>query len=185
MLMLRSIAVALCLMSGMASAEEKPPSGWIKAGSEPEDYEMGTTTVEGSRVGYIRPAVDDPKPFATLMQIIDTHDFRSQRVRLSARIKTIQAVRASMWMRVDGALKPSLRFDNMADRPLTGDTDWARYSIVLDIPAGAEKIAFGALSTGKGEVLFDDFTLEVVDLSVPTTNLESQPIKPKNLDFEH
>ncbi len=181
----RFVIFALLAGSSLAVADDKIPSNWLKAGSEPDHYEMGTASVGDRRVAYIRPAIEDPQPFGTLMQMINADDYKSERIRLSATVKTIGVLHAAMWMRIDGRRKPSLQFDNMDNRPIVGDTGWTRYSIVLDVPRQAQKIAFGVFSSGKGEVLFDDFSLEVVDQSVPSTNMLNQTSKPENLDFEN
>ncbi|MFK7956800.1 MAG: hypothetical protein AB8B96_11975 [Lysobacterales bacterium] len=184
-LIFRAMATVLCLTSGIALADDLLPVNWVKAGSKPRHYDMGIATIGNSKVAYIMPAVNEPKPFGTLMQKISASDYKGTRIRLSARIRTIDALSAAMWMRVDGRKKPTLQFDNMHDRPITGSTDWAEYSIVLDVPQNAESIFFGVLSTGKGEVQFDDFTLETVNLSVPSTNSQRPSTKPENLDFEN
>ena len=71
-------------------------------------------------------------------------------------------------MRVDGPVGVQ-NFDNMSDRPLTGGSDWHQISVVLDIPGDAVGFAVGMLLHGRGLVLFDDATLEVVGPEVPTT----------------
>jgi len=57
----------------------------------------------------------------------------------------------------------------MDDRPIEGTTDWGKYEIVLDVPEGASKIAFGALLSGVGQIWFDDLLIEIVPGSTPTT----------------
>jgi hypothetical protein len=63
----------------------------------------------------------------------------------------------------------TLAFDNMADRPLTGTSDAAPYSVVLNVPPGAAKIYYGVLLNDTGEVGISDLKLEVVPDSVPVT----------------
>ena len=68
---------------------------------------------------------------------------------------------------------------------ITGDTEWTRYEIVLDVPEVATLIAFGVLISGPGDVWIDDLAFDVVDTSVPTTGAQQQPSwEPANLDFE-
>jgi hypothetical protein len=98
-------------------------------------------------------------------------------------------------MRVDSADK-TLTFDNMMERRVKGDNDWARYEVVLDVPQEAKHITFGLLVAGKGQAWVDDFQLETVDAKkVKDTNLLKEPIpqevadadvpdKPVNLGFE-
>ena len=94
---------------------------------------------------------------------------------------------AGLWMRIDGKENPrkSLGFDNMQNRPIKGNTDWKYYNVVLDVPEEANKINFGILLAGTGEILFSNLNFEVVDKSVPTTNAAGYkpPSEPKNLDL--
>jgi hypothetical protein len=85
-------------------------------------------------------------------------------------------------MRGDGLNKELLAFDNMGNRPIKGNTDWKLYEVVLDIPENTNKIAFGALLDGTGKVWIDDYNMEIVEKTVPTTGNYSS--SPKNLSFD-
>lgn len=76
---------------------------------------------------------------------------------------------AGLWLRLDGK-SGILQFDNMANRPLVGTTDWARYSDVLDGGPDVTSIAYGIIVVGEGEAWVDNAVLEEVDDSVPTTD---------------
>jgi hypothetical protein len=80
-----------------------------------------------------------------------------------------------------------LAMDNMMDRPVIGTTGWQRYDIVLDLPPGAERIAFGAALAGPGKVWVDDVRLEVVNAElVPTTEYyRGTATMFENPDFEN
>ena len=94
-----------------------------------------------------------------------------------------------MWFRVDDSKQKdlSLSFDNMSDRPIKNTTDWKKYEIVLDVPQQAGAMAFGVLLEGSGKVWISGISFEVVDQSVPTTNMVKEraalPQGPVNLDF--
>ena len=97
---------------------------------------------------------------------------------------------AGLWLRVDqsGSQQP-LSFDNKGTRPIKGTIAWKKYEIVLDIPANASLMAYGALLDGTGQVWFDNITFEIVDKSVQTTdakNVKNPATQscPTNLDFE-
>lgn len=85
-----------------------------------------------------------------------------KRVRLSGYIKTSQVTQgfAGLWLRIDG---PSgvLAFDNMAERGVTGTTDWQRFDIELPVAAEAKRVVFGALFPANGTGWFDSLKLEV------------------------
>jgi hypothetical protein len=74
-------------------------------------------------------------------------------------------------MRLDAEKRMSAGFDNMANRPIKGASDWSRHEIVLDVPEDTVAIAFGAFVVGKGQAWVDDFRFEVVGNDVASTNL--------------
>ena len=162
--------------------------GWMVAGNAPQDYEYGTEVqpADGSRAAFIKskPAAEG-KGFGTLMQMVGADEYRGGRWKLSARIRTADAHKAQMWMRVDGPGGTMKAFDNMDDRPITGDSGWKRYEIVLDVPADSTAVAFGFFLFGGGQVWADDFKLERVSESTPVTGKrQDRPPTPTNLDFE-
>jgi len=150
------------------------PRGWFPAGSRPQDYAMGIDRHrlrDGKATGYIKSLDEDAPGFGTFMHKIDAAPYRGKRVRLRAEIETEGLSRqAGLWMRVDGPTRP-LAFDNMDNRPITGSQQWAHYACVLDVPSAATHIAFGVRLGGRGRVYFGPVTLEVVDESVPVTDL--------------
>jgi len=166
----------------------RPLLGWFVAGSDPDDYQVGTDTDvahSGNRSGFIA-STPRPRGFGTLMQTFRAERFLDTRLRLSAYIR-VEAVErwAGLWMRVDGPDAQTLAFDNMQDRPISGTLDWRMYQIVLDVPPDAEAIAFGVLLEGPGRVWLDDMAFAAVDGDVPTTGVRPLPVplNPVNLDF--
>ncbi len=182
------LTVAIFAVVGISKSE--PPQGWYLAGSSPNDY-LATSdsgiSISGDTSAVLQSRSDTIQGFGTLMQATQSGRFNGKRVRFSAFVKT-QGVsgRAGLWFRVDGTRSEVLGFDNMQDRPINGTTGWAPYSVVLDVSELADAIAFGVLLSGKGKVWIDNASFEVVDNSVPTTNIPDQqlPSVPINLDFE-
>lgn len=87
-------------------------------------------------------------------------DFGGKKIKLTGYIKTedVTGGYAGFWMRID----PNGSFDNMANRKITGTTDWTKYEIELDLkPAQARKVVFGALISGKGKMWIDDLEISV------------------------
>ena len=70
--------------------------------------------------------------------------------------------------------------DGEKDRSIKGTTDWTEYEIVLDVPLNATKLAYGVLLVGTGQVWFDNIKFEVVDNSVPTTNIDMESLMEDN-----
>jgi hypothetical protein len=163
-------------------------SGWIKAGKNPEDYDMGTDTrvaYTGNSSGFIRGNKADPKSFGTYMQMFDAGEYRGKRLRLSAYVKSENIENwAGLWMRVDRDQK-STAFHNMQDRAIKGTQLWTRHEIVLDVDPKATVIAFGILLSGKGAAWIDDVAFEVVDDRVAVTDMHTKTTtSPRNLNFE-
>lgn len=170
------------------------PSGWFKAGSKSDSYEMTIEKgagMDGKNAATIKSVDKVIEGYGTLMQSSSPEKFKGKRIRLSGYIKTSDVLeKAGFWLRVSQANSESfLAFDNMMDRPVSGTTDWKKYTIVLDVSEKASKISYGALLRGTGQVWFDKLTFEIVDASVPTTGKKIEKVKivsePLNLDFEN
>jgi hypothetical protein len=166
--------VTLVLVAVAGAARAAPRADWFAAGSRPHDYAMGIDRQllrSGKATGYIKSVVEDAPGFGTYMHKIDAAPYRGKRVRLSTEIKTEGlSHRAGLWLRVDGPTQP-LAMDNMDNRPITGSQEWAYHACVVDVSPAATRIAFGVMLGGRGRVFFGPVTLEVVDESVPVTDL--------------
>lgn len=126
---------------------------------------------------------------ALLFQRISARDYLGQRVRASAFLKAAQVEGwAALWIRVDDEQGRVLMFDNMMNKPIRGSREWERYSVVVDIPAEAAEVHFGALLSGRGEILVDEFELQVSGTALPGRELKKRirelPERPGNLGFE-
>ncbi|MEJ2184976.1 MAG: erythromycin esterase family protein [Gemmatimonadota bacterium] len=84
---------------------------------------------------------------------------------------------AGLWMRVDGP-GVVLASDEMTSRRLVASPDWQQASVVLDVPQNALGMAVGALLGGPGDVIVDDFRLEIVGPDVPVTDTLNQAQSP-------
>lgn len=184
--LLRSAAALLfialsCLLFAAA------PSGWFLAGSAPQSYDTGVdpqVVFAGQPAAYLRSVAAAPdQGFGTLMQSFRADDYKGQRVRFSAQVKSDSvAAWAGLWMRIDEGQQIAA-FDNMQNRPIQATTDWIPYQVVLDVPTGATAINFGILLAGSGTVWLSSAKFEIVDAQTPVTGATS-PAEPLNLDFE-
>ena len=188
-------AVLMCALmlalSGTARAGDfgTVVKGWWVAGSVPQDYELGVTSAGclSGKCAYIKSAVPAPRGFATLMQQLAPDNYLGKRLRVSAQIRTENADKAELWMRIDGPDGKSLHFYNMDDHPIIGTTSWKRYDVVLDVPLQAVGVAFGYFLYGEGEAWADAFKLETVGKDVPVSVFSSTkplPKSPANLNFD-
>jgi len=114
--------------------------------------------------------------FSNLMQSVDATGWQGKKVRFRAAVRTAdltESARVQMWFRVDREPKNQGEgnvgaFDNMQDRPITS-TDWKHYDIVLPVDRDAQRLNVGILILGKGQVWFDDASLEIVDDDTPSS----------------
>ncbi|MFB4213465.1 helix-turn-helix transcriptional regulator [Shouchella sp. JSM 1781072] len=172
--------------------EVTPIKGWILAGDEPQNYEVGLDTKnvhQGKQSAYIKAnTVKLNGGFVTLMQQFRAEKYRGKRMKLSGFIKTngIEEY-CGLWMRVENKQLDVLQFDNMFNRKISGDTDWNIYSVVLDIPEESELIAFGLNLSGPGQAWLGSLSFQEASKLVPTTNLNWHSeikLEPQNLSFD-
>jgi hypothetical protein len=168
------------------------PFGWFLAGTHPQEYTATLDTKirhSGSRSCCVSCKVKKASGWTTLMQNMGTAPYLGKRLRMSYWVRAEDVGYVSGWMRVDGASKGDMvSFDNMCNRKLEGTHEWTKQEIVLDVAEETRNIGFGVIFSGEGKMWADDFSFEVVDRSVPTTDCPCSPQNrnhsPKNLDFE-
>jgi hypothetical protein len=86
---LRTVVFVLALAPTSVMAADSIPNGWIKAGSNPGEYEVGidSSTHHGGRAsGYVKAITKDLHGFGTLMQMAEP-------LRAMARLLARQAAR--------------------------------------------------------------------------------------------
>lgn len=192
---MKTITIKIVLLIGLAItlSSFEIPAGWFKSGSEPNSYYMGIEKgagLDGKNAATIKSIEEKITGFGTLMQCFVAEKYLGKRIRLSGFVKTKDVTgKACFWLRVQQAnSQQSLSFDNMNNRPITGTSEWKKYEIILDVPANASKISYGALVKGTGQIWFDNLSFEVVDNSVPTTGKKLEKLEvntePFNLDFD-
>ena len=113
---------------------------------------------------------------------IDVAKHAGKTVRMRAWVKAggrSPRSQAQLWLRVDRPSGVGF-FDNMSDRPIRAD-EWTEYTVEGPLAEDAQRIGFGALASGRGEFLYDDFRISVVDaggreepLPVPNGGFEVQ-----------
>ncbi len=180
------------------------PAGWTITQNTPA---IGTTITDvksGGTAVYLSGAFQQELLSVTLAQYIKADDYRGKRVQLSAWVKPrniTNVVNSGIWMRVDGP-GLTLGYDDMSPRPVVGYGDWRQVFVVMDVPANAMGIVFGALFKGSNTLLVDDMKLTIVGTDVPSTSTINTPIvgsdsvttaaryqdsprAPVNLDFEN
>ena len=193
-----------CANANFALAQDGLPLNWQQSGSRPQDFEV-VVDEKVKHAGKASARIDFMGErfagFVTLTQTFKADAYRGKRVRMSAWVKTKSPdSHAQLWFRLD-APKRMPGFDNMANRPIKGITDWQKYDLVLDVPEDVVAIVFGMMSFNQGTIWVDDFSFEIVGNDVAVTNTLTPgamnqernnsalatatiPPKPLNLDFE-
>lgn len=201
------LGVAILLLHASCTKQTPQPLGpvndWRVVGSQISSYEFGidkSVAQGGMASASIRSIKDTINGFGAFMQTCQPDKYLGHRVRMTGYLKTKNVSgSASLWFRVDSDTS-IVSFDNMyngaSDRSIKGTSDWARYTIVLDVPANSTSLSYGAMLSGTGQVWFDNVAFEIVDTSIATTGAftpsdEQHPsmdrralTKPLNLDFE-
>ncbi|MEM7279762.1 MAG: hypothetical protein AAF385_16750, partial [Pseudomonadota bacterium] len=158
---------------------------------------------DGSASARLRPKrIIDPRETAGIVQLIDAGFFAGNRVRYSGYLQLegqsgIEPGSAFLWIRADNTAGKLVAFQNTIGRFQLQDSAWQEIEIVIDIPAEASVVFFGASLLGNGSVWVDSLSLENVSTSAPTTSPPGErPIynpvpsadnvldAPANLDFE-
>jgi hypothetical protein len=156
-----------------------------------QDYSVGVDledSYSGFSSAFIKSTSARPIGFVTLMQSFKANNYRSQRIKLTAHLKTrFVAGSAALWMRIDDPAGKPVSFDDMRERPFQGSMDWTPVEIVLDVPSAGDEISFGFLLQGRGQVWVDNIKISMVGQDEPVTDIlrsKSVNYSPKNLDFE-
>ena len=198
--MVKYYAVLAAFFVGCAQAEQNStiPEGWWFAGTPGSDYTIEVAdSPYGSKCALIYSANESRTTFGGLGQAISALSFVGKSVQVAATMKTEDLMGwAGLWVRIDAADGRLISLDNMSNRPLFGSTGWQTKRIVLAVPEGAVRIAFGVIQNGAGHTWVDEFDVGIAPSTVQPTMPPSRIIyfnepvcvdPPKiaaNLDFE-
>jgi hypothetical protein len=180
------------------------PSGWSTVDFSPRSYNFGqdhTDVHGGSSSAYITGTESKTETIVGLYQDIRADDYRGKRIRWAGWVRSLNIVTESglggqLWFNVYDGVNTGLG----RTKSILGTTEWHEVSVVLDVPQGAIGLVLGASLNASGDLLIDDFRLEVVGNDVPTTGsvipavdrgptdlslyYQQKPVRPLNLDFE-
>lgn len=169
----RVVALLTVLSSLGAAQQTGVPDGWLVY-SPTGGYTARLDDSQkhsGERSALVQGNASQPEAFGTLMQTVRAEQYRGRRVRLSGYLRTRVVNWAGLWMRIDSREQWSMTFDNMANRPVRGTTDWSSCAVVLDVPKQAIHISFGVILSGNGQVWADDLQLQIVNRDIATTDM--------------
>lgn len=157
------------------------PNGWwpncSDGFSDIEAYIDTTEIRNGLPSTYLKSSRDNFEEMdcPKLTKCRAAKDFQGNRVSLIGWAKTnIAQGSAHFWIRVDGnwthePLPQSAYFDNMHARPITGQTDWTKYELIVDVPITSTDIVYGIFLRGFGELWFNDVVIQTTNKNTPLT----------------
>ncbi|MEO1627711.1 MAG: S41 family peptidase [Bacteroidota bacterium] len=160
------------------SEEGRLSDGWRQWGAYP--LSIDSLAHSGDKAAKIT-ASDSGSSFGSIAYKIPAY-YEGKSIRLEGfmKIKDVSGGHAGLLLRIDGN-GGSLEFDNMQEQKVTGTKDWAKYSITLDYPTGAEDIYVAGILVGKGEAWFDDFVLTIdgkdvkdIEVVLPKAELDKE-----------
>jgi hypothetical protein len=176
---LAAFAAATTVLALAATPTPLPPS-WSMMGQNPDKFTAGVdTSPEGHGAKFLRNTTGDTTAWASLGQSIQAQRYVGQRVRFRARMRTRDMTNwAGLWMSVNDRNGNTLAFYNTQGKPIKGSTGWQARSIVLDVPADAAMITFGAIGAGTGQMWMEPLAFETVGRDVPVDKMPPRPILP-------
>ncbi|MES2558304.1 MAG: hypothetical protein V4590_01085 [Bacteroidota bacterium] len=199
--LLSSVCLAFVWIAISCNSNEKKlqvPIGWYQTWV-PSVYEIGMdegVQLEGNKVATIKCTdAPDTGDCGIMAQYCSVDAYRGKRIRLKGSIQTKDVTGwAGFWMRIDQPDSARMQyFDNMEDRGVKATTGWREYEIVLDVPADAKAMGFGALLNGAGQMWFGKMSIDEVGTDVPVTGKQTgtyiltaaKESKNDTLDYQH
>jgi hypothetical protein len=142
-------------------------SHWVAGSAYLVDPDSYTATLDevvkhsGKRSMHLKYMM--PGSFGVAAASLPIDGLRGNTVELSGWIKTANVTAfAGLWLRVDGATRPALAFNNMRDSTFTGTHDWTHFVFQLPVSDSAAHIYFGAVLGGEGDAWFDDLDIRTI-----------------------
>ncbi|MGO1070182.1 S41 family peptidase [Lysobacter sp. CA199] len=107
----------------------------------------------GANVRLSAPPGVAAKQFGTASFALDAGALRGRRLRVTAQLAVADAPNgALLWIRADGPDKKMLGLANTQQDPVAGERRTAQRELLFDVPRGAQRLVFGVLLSGSGEL---------------------------------
>lgn len=167
---------------GFESVERGMPSGWSTFGGDGYILTIDSTNVHSGRYSAAVEFKSGSPDYKSLAFTIP-ESYAGKKITFSGYIKTenVTGGYAGLWMRID----PSIAFDNMNKRGITGTTAWTKYEISFDMdPERTKQIVFGGLLVGKGKMWIDDLRVAVDGKDIKDLRPLQRKIFPAEKDKE-
>jgi beta-lactamase regulating signal transducer with metallopeptidase domain len=134
------------------------------------DYRIGADTHSSTdgAVAFVTARNSNPRGDGALAQTCRADAYRGKRIRYSALVRTEGVEQdADFFLHLDA---PD-RVRTWNNLTIKGTTDWKRYEYVADVAPNNQGFIFGVVLEGKGKVWLKDVRFEVVDQSVPLSQV--------------
>ena len=126
------------------------------------------------------------QPGGFIQKISAQYEGSSIRLEGFMKTKNVEDGFAALSLRIDDENGFPLEMNFMESENIHGSNEWKKYSIELPFPPEAEDIYIGGILLGKGEVLFDDFSLSIdgKDIQSIEKTDKIEKVYPADLDNE-
>ena len=151
-------------------------TSWVKTGSTPQNYEMGTdipANTEGVGMATIKSTSNAGTGFGALMHQLSATTFAGKRVKVTGIVRTVGVQQwGGLWLSVNQPTSSqTISLSNLKHTSLEGTSKgYTKTEIVLDVPANSKGIAYGAILQGQGQIFAGRVFFDIVDNNVPVTN---------------
>ncbi len=163
------------------SIKNEMPKDWYTLHYQPNYLvSLDSVNVKSGKYAIAISSMGDSVNFQALAFDLPSN-YDGEKITLSGYIKTKNVIDgyAGLWMRID----PEIAFDNMSLNGVTGTTDWKKYQIMLDMnPTLTQKIVFGGLLVGKGEMWLDDLAVTIDGKDIEKIRLYDPKLLPAKKD---
>jgi len=101
-----------------------------------------------------------PDVYGAVAQSLDAFGYAGKTARFSGWLRTRETSEGGAVLTLTALMSGATIAHNfMEQTPVKGTTPWQRYTIMLKIPAGTDRVEVGAMLQGKGSLWLDDVEL--------------------------
>lgn len=130
--------------------------GWFNSSRTPEDYLVGIGKVSGEgedRVAYVHSKSNNPRPWGTIVHVLDVEKYSGKVVKVSAWIKATQVDAGTFWMSASGANFEQIGYEK---RKFHQNFDWKKMEFQMNVPTQTRKLQLGITLDGRKQILMKD-----------------------------
>jgi len=152
--------------------EKKQLRHWRSGLNNPSKYRIGVdddVRCGKSHSAFIQSVDIEPDDFECFLQTFGAGAYRGKRIKFTALVKTKKLEgRAGLFLNVLDAGRITLAYDETSEREDV-TSQWAKHTIVVDVPSTARYINFGSILRGSGRLCVADLTIEQAGSDDSTT----------------